>query len=158
MVFIDKKTGKLKIVNTLTKAGGFTKKAGESAIILKSDDYIIHPRIDQGKTITQQDMRRSGYTDKMAESANKRKAKQDEYKLDPTNPNHREFIETSEPILKKYLNNFTPSRLRNALKDLFKITEKGTKEASRNNFTNWGGKYNFDFDRFYLDRDGPLKK
>jgi hypothetical protein len=88
-----RRAGKLKIVNTLTKAGGFTKKAGESAIILKSDDYIVHPRVDHGKTMTQQEMRRSGYTDKIAEKANKQKAKKDEYKLDIKIENGQLFSE-----------------------------------------------------------------
>ena len=152
MVFIDKKTGKLKIVNTLTKAGGFTKKAGESAIILKSDDYIIHPRIDQGKTMTQQEMRRSGYTDKVAERANKRKAKKDEYKLDikieneklsSPNPDHQAFIDQFK-TLKKYMYNFTPTRFIKALEDLYKVTEKGTTQLTYKKFSNWVDKNHID--------------
>jgi hypothetical protein len=152
LVFVDKKTGKLKIVPTLTKAGGLTKKAGESAIILKSDDYIVHPKVDHGKTMTQQEMRRSGYTDKIAEKANKQKAKKDEYKLDikieneklsSPNPDHQAFIEQFK-TLKKYMFNFTPTRFVKALEDLYKVTKKGTKELTHKELANWIGKHNID--------------
>ena len=51
LIYINKKNGNIKLVPTLTKTGGLTKRDGEPSIILKKDNYIIHPEIeDMGAT------------------------------------------------------------------------------------------------------------
>ena len=57
MIYHNKRTGGIQIVPTLTKSGGVTKRAGESSIILKKDDYLIHPTIENGETGDYEEMK-----------------------------------------------------------------------------------------------------
>jgi hypothetical protein len=57
MVLINKKTGSLKLVPTLTTLGRLTKRDGKPSIILKKDDYIVHPTIENGETVNYNEMK-----------------------------------------------------------------------------------------------------
>ena len=57
MIYHNKRTGGIQIVPTLTKTGGLTKRAGESSIILKKDDYLIHPAVENGETGDYEEMK-----------------------------------------------------------------------------------------------------
>ena len=57
MVLINKKTGSLKLVPTLTTFGRLTKRDGKPSIILKKDDYIVHPTIENGETVNYNEMK-----------------------------------------------------------------------------------------------------
>jgi hypothetical protein len=55
LIYINKKSGHIKLVPTLTKKGALSKRAGEPSIILKKDDYIIHPEIEDRGTVENYD-------------------------------------------------------------------------------------------------------
>jgi len=57
MVLINKKTGDMKLIPTLTKSGNLTKRDGEPSIILENDDFIINPSIKRGETINYEEMK-----------------------------------------------------------------------------------------------------
>ena len=51
VVYQNKKTGEIKLIPTLLKSGGLTKRNGESSIILEKDKYIVHPVIIESNPV-----------------------------------------------------------------------------------------------------------
>ena len=76
LIYINKKSGSIKLVPTLTGKGALTKRAGEPSIILKKDDYILHPEIEDRGAVENYDELKA--KNKKPRATRKKKAAQPE--------------------------------------------------------------------------------
>ena len=123
VVYQNKKTGEIKLIPTLLKSGGLTKRNGEPSIILEKDNYIVHPVIKESKPIDYEAMKK--------EEAEKKKA------LKASKKNIYDFHKQSKDVQLKFINKYsneiknkmrgkvTTEKLGRILTDYYKLIKKG---------------------------------
>jgi hypothetical protein len=94
LIYINKKSGSIKLVPTLTKKGALTKRAGDSSIILKKDDYILHPEIEDRGTVENYDELKA--KNKKPKTPRKKKAAQPEPEMEPASSEEEDDEEEDE--------------------------------------------------------------
>ena len=130
LIYINKKNGNIKLVPTLTKTGGLTKRDGEPSIILKKDNYIIHPEIENIGAAENYDELKA--KNKKPRAPRKKKEKQPE-QVEEEKPKKTKKKKEPEPELEPELE---PES------DEDEDEEEDDKEEEEDNFNI--NKYNFD--------------
>jgi hypothetical protein len=139
MVLQNKKTGKLKLVPTLTKSGGIAKRDGHPSIILKKDDYIVHPTVDDGETVDYEDMKKKEIEKKKTD----KEFKKDFLKLEKQSSEvQQEFINTHKPTIERHMiGKVTKKRIVMAIVDLYKLVKQNNDHPSHAQMIAWGKKH-----------------
>ena len=123
LVYQNKKTGEIKLIPTLLKSGGLTKRNGKPSIILEKDNYIVHPVIKESKPIDYEAMKKEEAEKKKALKASKK----DIYDFHKQSKDVQlKFINKySNEIKNKMLGKFTTEKLGRILTDYYKLIKKG---------------------------------
>lgn len=139
LVYQNKKTGEIKLIPTLLKSGGLTKRNGKPSIILEKDNYIVHPVIKESKPIDYEAMKKEEAEKKKALKASKK----DIYDFHKQSKDVQlKFINKySNEIKNKMLGKFTTEKLGRILTDYYKLIKKGNTEDK---YLKFCIKYNLD--------------
>ena len=139
LVYQNKKTGEIKLIPTLLKSGGLTKRNGESSIILEKDKYIVHPVVIESNPVDYNAMKK--------EEADKKKA------LKASKKDIYDFSKQSKDVQMKFINKYsneiknkmrgkiTAEKLGRILTDYYKLIKKGKTEDK---YLKFCIKYNLD--------------